>query len=393
MNYPQLWRSSGLAVSLLLTTLAAPSASAAGHTVRSGDTFIAIAKKYHLSVGSLQKANPGVNPGVIVKGQTLTLPSTAKTAAVKSPPAIPLKKAAAGPDQPTTARTNRKIPAESAREAGQLTANKPIKRTPSPSISTYRVQSGDTLTTLARRSGVSVGELAEMNGLDTPELYQGQKLIVPGSPSPPVRTTMNPEHTVDLTPPPRQSREESPSRRSAPPVNPPATQGTYYHVVKNGDTFSSIARQCRVSVAALTKANRSVNPNRLSVNQRLNVPGVQVASRGATDEALDAVPQTRSTTYPSSLTDESTSEDSPAPAESPAPADSPAPAESPAPADSPAQAGSARIAYRVTGRDTMESIAQEFTTTTKELRRMNQMGPFDQLTAGNFVAVPWQETL
>ena len=60
---------------------------------------------------------------------------------------------------------------------------------------------------------------------------------------------------------------------------------------------------------------------------------------------------------------------------------------------SPAQAGSARIAYRVTGRDTMESIAQEFNTTTKELRRMNQMGPFDQLTAGNFVAVPWQETL
>ena len=379
MNYPQLWRSSGFAVSLLLTTLAAPIASAAGHTVRSGDTFIEIAKKYHLSVGSLQKANPGVNPGVIVKGQTLTLPSTAKTAAVKSPPVIPIKKAAAGPEQPTTARTSRKIPAESAREAGQLTANKPVKRTPSPSITTYRVQSGDTLTALARRSGVSVGELAEMNGLDTPDLHQGQKLIVPGSPAPAVRTAADQEHTVDLTPPPRQSRDESPSRRSAPPVNPPATQGTYYHVVKNGDTFSSIARQCRVSVVALTKANRSVNPNRLSVNQRLNVPGIQVASRGATGEVLDAIPQTRSTTHQPSLTEESTSEDSLAPAESPA--------------ESPAQASSARIAYRVTGRDTMESIAQEFNTTTKELRRMNQMGPFDQLTAGNFVAVPWQETL
>ena len=391
MNYPQLWRSSGFAVSLLLTTLAAPIASAAGHTVRSGDTFIEIAKKYHLSVGSLQKANPGVNPGVIVKGQTLMLPSTAKTAAVKSPPVIPLKKAAAGPEQPTTARTSRKIPAESAREAGQLTANKPVKRTPSPSITTYRVQSGDTLTALARRSGVSVGELAEMNGLDTPDLHQGQKLIVPGSPAPAVRTAADQEHTVDLTPPPRQSRDESPSRRSAPPVNPPATQGTYYHVVKNGDTFSSIARQCRVSVAALTKANRSVNPNRLSVNQRLNVPGIQVASRGATGEVLDAIPQTRSTTHQPSLTEESTSEDSLAPAESPAESPTESPTESPA--ESPAQASSARIAYRITGRDTMESIAQEFNTTTKELRRMNQMGPFDQLTAGNFVAVPWQETL
>jgi len=375
MNYPQLWRSSGFAVSLLLTTLAAPEALAAGHTVRSGDTFIAIAKKYNISVGSLQKANPGVNPGVIVKGQTLTLPSSAKTAALKPAPDLADKKAAASPDKSTAARSSRKAPAESAREAGQLTANKPVKRTPSAPIMTYRVQSGDTLTALARRSGISVGELAEMNGLDSPELHQGQKLIVPGSAAPPVRTTADQEHTVDLTPPPRQSREELPARRSAPPVNPPATQGTYYHVVKNGDTFSSIARQCRVSVAALTKANRNVNPNRLSVNQRLNVPGVQVASRGATEEVLDAIPQTRPTAYQSDVTEESSPEDSPAPSASPAPA------------------GSARIAYRVTGRDTMDSIAQEFNTTTKELRRMNQMGPFDQLTAGNFVAVPWQGTL
>ncbi len=372
MNYPQLWRSSGLAVSLLLTTLAAPGALAAGHTVRSGDTFIAIAKKYNLSVGSLQKANPGVNPGVIVKGQTLTLPSSAKTTALKTAPVLPVKKAVASPDKRTASR---KAPVESAREAAPLTANKPVKRTPSASITTYRVQSGDTLTALARRSGVSVGELAEMNGLDSLELHQGQKLIVPGSAAAPVRVAADQEHTVDLTPPPRQTREESPSRRSAPPVNPPATQGTYYHVVKNGDTFSSIARQCRVSVAALTKANRDVNPNRLSVNQKLNVPGVQVASRGATDEVLDAIPQTRPTAYQSDVTEESSPEDSLAPAGSPAPA------------------GSARIAYRVTGRDTMESIAQEFNTTTKELRRMNQMGPFDQLTAGNFVAVPWQETL
>lgn len=371
MNYPQLWRSSGLAVSLLLATLAAPGALAAGHTVRGGDTFIAIAKKYNLSVGSLQKANPGVNPGVIVKGQTLTLPSTAKTSALKASPGHPVQKAPASPDKPTTARSSRKAPVESA----QLTANKPVKRSSSASITTYRVQSGDTLTALARRSGISVGELAEMNGLDSPELHQGQKLIVPGSAAPPVRTPADQEHTVDLTPPPRQSREEPPARRSAPPVNPPATQGTYYHVVKNGDTFSSIARQCRVSVAALTKANRTVNPNRLSVNQRLNVPGVQVASRGTTDEVLDAIPQTRATAYQSDVTEESNPEDSLAPSASPAPA------------------GSARIAYRVTGRDTMESIAQEFNTTTKELRRMNQMGPFDQLTAGNFVAVPWQETL
>ena len=373
MNYPQPWRSSGLAISLLLTTLAAPGALAAGHTVRTGDTFTAIAKKYHLSVGSLQKANPKVNPGVIVKGQMLNLPATAKSAAPKSTPAVPAKKAAAITDKLPALKAGRKTPTDTATDADRLTATKPIKRPASKTITTYRVQSGDSLTALARRSGVSVADLVEMNGLDTPDLHDGQKLILPGSSSSPVRTAADQEHTVDLTPPARRPREETPSRRSAAPVNPPAAQGTYYHVVKNGDTFSSIARERGVSVAALTKANSAVNPNRLSVNQRINVPGVQVASRGAASDVIDPIPQTRPASYQADA-EENSLEDSAPPAERAAPA------------------GSTRIAYRVTDRDSMDSIAQEFNTTAKELRRLNQMGPFDRLTAGNFVTVPWQET-
>lgn len=382
MNYPQLWRSSGLALSLLLSVLAAPSAQAAAHTVRSGDTFSAIARKYNISIASLQKANPRVKPGVIAKGQVLNLPGSVKTAAPKTTPVTAKSKAKPARTR-EPARPAKISPAEN---ADRLTAGKPPTRTPSTSkrssgtITTYKVKSGETLTSLARRAGTSVGELAEMNGLENLELHEGQKLVLPaGSSAPPparVRVSQDPENTVDLTPPAkRPSQEGAPARRSAPPVQSPTPQGTYYHVVKRGDTFSSIARERGVSLTALTKANSAVNPNRLSLNQKLNVPGVQVASRQTGNQTIeDETPSARTTSY-----------------QFDAPGESETGEEGPPTADAPAHAP-AKVAYRVTERDSMDSIAKAFHTTPKELRRLNQMGTFDRLTAGNYISVPWQNT-
>ncbi len=388
MKYPQLWRSPGLAIALLLAAIAMPHAMGAAHTVRSGDTFTSIARTYKISVGTLQKANPRVKPGVITKGQVLNLPGATapRVASAKAGKAKPPAKAAQSKGAAVPGKTIRPALASKAVRSirrDQPVADEPVNRP--AAITTYQVKSGETLTSLARRSGVSVGELADMNALESRDLHEGQKLILPLAKPAPSRETRQhyrdheEEHTVDLTPPARRHRQEEPApapRRPAPRVNPPATQGTYYHVVKRGETFSSIARQNKVSVATLTNANRHVDPNKLSVSQKLNVPVVQVASRQDTTGILEDAAPARITSYqpvesngedtptasPEALTDEDEDE---------------------------ATDSSSGIAYRITPSDTMESIASEFNTSPRKLSQMNKKSPWDRLTPGDFLFVPW----
>lgn len=72
--------------------------------------------------------------------------------------------------------------------------------TPTPPV--YEVQSGDTLSTIAARFGVSTEELQRANNIDDPNLiHVGQKLIIPG-PTPEVTPTLPPTLTpVPLAPP------------------------------------------------------------------------------------------------------------------------------------------------------------------------------------------------
>lgn len=56
------------------TTTAARPAKPRTHVVAAGDTFASIARKYGVSLTSLQSANPGVNPKKLKVGQSVSLP-------------------------------------------------------------------------------------------------------------------------------------------------------------------------------------------------------------------------------------------------------------------------------------------------------------------------------
>jgi len=117
--------------------------------------------------------------------------------------------------------------------------------TPPPSAVTggcyYVVQRGDTLFSIARRFGTTIGAIAQANGLSNPRYIRaGQRLIIPGA---------------------------------YPACVPPSTvPGATVYIVRRGDTLYSIARRYHTTVAAIAWANGIANPHRIWVGQRLIIP-------------------------------------------------------------------------------------------------------------------------
>jgi hypothetical protein len=99
----------------------------------------------------------------------------------------------------------------------------------------YVVQSGDSLTLLARRFGISLRELAGENGLTTTSyLYIGQKLRIP-----------------------------------ARGVEPTCAR---QHTVQSGDTLIGIGQRYGVAYGRLAAVNNLVNPNLIRLGQTLCIP-------------------------------------------------------------------------------------------------------------------------
>ena len=118
-----------------------------------------------------------------------------------------------------------------------LTAWFPLSAT----AASVTVRSGETLSDIADRYGVSVGTLMRMNGIHNPDLVEaGSRLQVPG---------------------------------------PTVKAGSGRHRVKSGDTLSSIAGQYRVSGRDLMALNNLRNANHVEVGQTLRLPSNAVMPR------------------------------------------------------------------------------------------------------------------
>lgn len=133
-------------IKVAATSTAAPpkatgtKSSTSTYTVKAGDTLSQIARIHSTSVSSIQKLNQ-LSDSNIHPGQKLTVNGKAQASA----PTTVVK-------VPTVAKTN-----------------------------TYRVASGDTLTNIAKRHGVSVSQLMSSNGLKTSSIRLGQVLTIDGS--------------------------------------------------------------------------------------------------------------------------------------------------------------------------------------------------------------------
>lgn len=140
-------------------------ASTSTYTVKPGDTLARIASQHKTTVGAIQRLN-NIPSHLIFPGQVLKVSGTVQAPSTPKPPA-----------------TNPSTPP------------------PASAGGTYRVASGDTLSAIAYRQGISVTQLKNWNNLNSNLIYVGQVLKVKNNV---VETQPNPPPVV-TTPPPAQS--------------------------------------------------------------------------------------------------------------------------------------------------------------------------------------------
>lgn len=178
------------------------------HQVRRGDTLSGLAVKYGVSIRDIANANGMGSKQTIRTGETLNIPWSSSDS----------------------------------KEDSSKSSSSNGNSTPStPNQGTHVVQSGETLSGIALRAGVSTSALASANGLSHKAMVRvGQRLTLPP------RGTGKAQAAIETV-----------------------------HVVQPGDTLSGIAKKHGVTVAAITVANRMSRKATIRPGQKLKIPASQ----------------------------------------------------------------------------------------------------------------------
>ena len=165
------------------------------YTVQEGDTLTSIAQKYDTTVHEITVTNSIVNPNLIYVGEVLKI----------------------------------------------YPGNRSIIKRKKVFTTTYIVQSGDTLTSIAIKFDTTVQAIAELNDLQNPNLiYVGEILKIPTN---------------------SRGNLSAPSSR-------------HYiktYIVQSGDTLTSIAKKFNTTVERIALLNNIINPNLIYPGQILKI--------------------------------------------------------------------------------------------------------------------------
>lgn len=187
----------------------------------------------------------------------------------------------------------------------------------SPALTIYVVQRGDTLSAIASRYGMSVSELAQINGIsNVSSILAGQRLLVPiegDAPALPETHTVNPGETLgsiarlydlsveqivrfnglsnpnqiyagqilSLLPTAEESQETETTVDSIERVPNILEQPAVVHVVRSGETLFRIATNYGVPMNDLVAANNISDPTRIFAGQQLIIPNLSPAEATA----------------------------------------------------------------------------------------------------------------
>jgi len=187
------------------------------YLVRPGDSLATIARRHGTDAHALARVNGMGDADRLQVGRQLSVP-------------VP----------PATDGTR-------ARRRAAASGLHPVDTSGAPALS-YRVRDGDTVSTIAERSGSSIRAVLAANNLrPTGIVRPGQLLVLP---------SLNPVASV-------------PTRRSRPAIRP------VVHVVRAGDSLSAIAARYRLATGTVLRANRLREGDLIRPGQKLILPGAR----------------------------------------------------------------------------------------------------------------------
>ncbi len=164
---------------------------------------------------------------------------------------------------------------------------------------TIEVAAGDTLYGIAKKHAVPVNELMTVNGLTSPGIKPGQKLVLPASrsiaraqtPQKPIQRAQAPVRVAALPQPPGQSLAPAAPISPIPLPSPAASDWNGTHTVKPGDSLYAIARANRIPLTQLQQVNGIADPTKVKPGTILKIPGrTTTASAAPETPALPAPP-------------------------------------------------------------------------------------------------------
>jgi len=132
---------------------------------------------------------------------------------------------------------------------------------------TYTVRKGDSLYKIAKRFHVTVDELMQMNEIDDNRLKIGMRLKIPSAKDKvdnKSRRKVEPLETVKGM----ESRTEKASFRQKKETADLSGKDAEFHIVKKGDTLSSISKRYGVSISELKEINE-LSSKRLKIGQKI----------------------------------------------------------------------------------------------------------------------------
>jgi LysM repeat protein len=183
-----------------------------------------------------------------------------------------------------------------------ITAPKPPENV--APVSTYTVERGDSLWSIAKKHGLTVAELSKANSLPSgAALKPGRKLIIPGKPGQPAAAAA-------------QSEISAPAATTA--AAKPANGEAVRHTVQSGESLGVIARKYGVSVGELAAANNITDPSKVRAGQSLIVPGYKATgTRGSAVTSSKPAATTTTTTVRTNGTAPTTTTEPAKPVEAP----------------------------------------------------------------------------
>jgi LysM repeat protein len=217
------------------------------YTIKAGDTFYSIARRYNISVDALIAANPNVDPDNLMIGQQICIPGPTPPPTTCPTGTTPYTIRSGDTFFSLARRFNTTVEAIQAANPGVDPNNLQIGQvicmpgTPSTGCPTgttpYTIRSGDTFFSLAQRFNTTVEAIQAANpGVDPNNLQIGQVICIPGTPT------------------------------------PTCPAGTTPYTIRSGDTFFLLAQRFNTTVEAIQAANPGVNPNNLQIGQVICIP-------------------------------------------------------------------------------------------------------------------------